>query len=294
MERTLHATLILKRMETQHYFCSDTLSPGSESVRICLYFLGHMPPSQQVNTAHRPHHFALGWPCRGPPRQSLPWCSAAVVEWSEHWISSWWAGFKSQLWWRNKAFYVYKVLFNSSKYMCAFTVFISCGSVMYKEREKICPFYRGVHEYLGGSTCCFWRWEPLLIGFFLSLVQLFFFSWPHIWDLSSLGTRGSNLASCHGSTESYHWTPGSPLPCSFENNSEKFEWQKGRYFTAISQVELLLCPQRVSLPPSRSWMIFLTGLSNYQWNFVPCRPGYALAKSKGHLRTWPKWSKAKN
>lgn len=146
-------------------------------MRICLYFLGHMPHPSRSTQLIGSH--LLPWD--GPVvslRQSLPWCSAAVVEWSEHWISSRWAGFKSQLWWRNKASYVYKVLFNSSKYLCAFTSFISCGSVMYKEREKICPFYRGSkwipwrqHLFLevrGAST----HW---LFPLILSCAAFFFF-----------------------------------------------------------------------------------------------------------------------
>lgn len=84
---------------------------------------------------------------------------------------------------------------------------------------------------------------------------------------------------------------GSPSPVQLWEQRWEIRMAEGEIFHSnLSGLSQILCPQRVSLPPSNilddlpDWAIQLS------MNFVPCRPGYALAKSKGHLRTWPKWS----
>ena len=78
MERTLWDILILKRKETQCYFCSYTLSPWS--VRICLYFPDHTAPSQQVTQLTDSH--------------LLPWAGSAWA-WDRAYLVAqrpWWGG----------------------------------------------------------------------------------------------------------------------------------------------------------------------------------------------------------
>ena len=154
-------------METQHYFCSDTLSPGSESMRICLYFLGHMPPSQQVDTAHRLSRTALGWPCCVPETElTLMLSGCGRVEWA---LDFQWVG------WiqvpncgggtRPLTFIRCFLIFPST---CVHSHLLSHVVQWCTRRGKeSAHFIEEVNEYPGGSTC-FWRWEePLLIGFFL-------------------------------------------------------------------------------------------------------------------------------
>lgn len=181
MERTTIYILILKRMETQDYFCSDTLSPGSESVRICLYFLGHMPPIPAGQHSLRLSPTALGWPCIVAPETELTLMLSGCgrVEWALDFQLVGWIQVPAVV--EEQGIPFYKVLFNSSKYMCAFTAFISCGfSDVQRRGKKICPFYRGVHEYLGGSTCCFGGEKSLYSLAFSSLLCSFFFLTTHM------------------------------------------------------------------------------------------------------------------
>ena len=112
------------------------------------------------------------------------------------------------------------------------------------------------------------------------------FAWPHTWDLSS-PTRDWTQASLLWKQSLTTVPREVPLLCSFENNSEKFEWQKGR---DISQWSLrvepgFMPPQSFSTPIQypgwSSWLSYQVSM-----NFLSCRPGCALATSKGHLRTW--------
>ena len=88
------------------------------------------------------------------------------------------------------------------------------------------------------------------------------FAWPHTWDLSS-PTRDWTQASLLWKQSLTTGPREVPLLCSFENNSEKFEWQKGRYFTVISQGwARFYAPTEFLYPHPISWMIFLTELSS--------------------------------
>lgn len=146
VERALWGILLFRRKKTQCYFCIYTLSPGS--IRICLCFLGHTPPSQQVDSQALTCCLRLALPLlwlKTELTRMLPSCGS--VEWALDFESVGWIPVPAVAW----VLCVYSASY-FFKHLCTFTSLTSHGSVRYKEGERICPFYREGKWIPRGST----------------------------------------------------------------------------------------------------------------------------------------------
>ena len=150
---------------------------------------------------------------------------------------------------------------------------------MYKERERICPFYRG-------SKWIPWRRHLFLEVTGASTHWLFPLTLSCAHGILVLQPGIELRLPCCGSRV-LPLDPGKSLSCAaLRTTLRNLNGKKGDISQWSLRVEPGFMPPQsfstpIQYPGWSSWLSYQVSM-----NFLSCRPGCALATSKGHLRTW--------